>query len=88
MLLTLTPANESGWRERGACFGSYSGVFFPERGESTKAARVICDECVVVQECSDFAVGENQRFGVWGSTTERERVKIRKDKANGEKKVP
>lgn len=51
--------------------------FFPNKGESTKTAKLICGMCPVVEQCLDFAVTTNQRHGVWGGKSERERRHIR-----------
>ena len=83
--LKITPKTELGWRERGACFGSYVEAFFPSRGDPTKPARDICRMCTVTVECLDWAVKNNERSGVWGGTTERERAKIRRKKLDATK---
>ena len=66
-----------GWRDLGACAGVDPEVFFPDRGESTKIAKAICDECIVSDECLEFALERNERFGIWGGMSARERRRIR-----------
>ena len=53
-------------------------MFFPERGASTFYAKAVCGECVIKDECLDFALGNNIKTGIWGGTSERERRSIRK----------
>lgn len=61
------------WHERAACRGLDPDLFFPERGESTTAAKAICADCPVRPECLGFALTENEKFGIWGGKSERER---------------
>lgn len=67
------------WMKDGACRESDVN-FFPERGEPTEEAKAIClGECVVQEQCLEFGLGE--RHGIWGGTSERERRRIRKRRA-------
>jgi len=64
------------WQERGACRAPDipTRIFFPGRGdiETVRAARAICDRCVVRQPCLDFALDVGAE-GVWGGKTRQER---------------
>lgn len=69
------------WKKKGNCFGlgtKADGVFFPEQGRSTREAKMICDGCPVLTECLNYALDRNEKFGVWGGTTERDRRSIRR----------
>jgi WhiB family redox-sensing transcriptional regulator len=66
------------WRQHGACRGIDPDLFYPERGESLEAAKQICAACPVRGECLDFALDLNEKFGVWGGKSERERRKLRR----------
>ena len=68
------------WHELAACRGQDQAVFFPERGESTAAAKAVCAGCPVVGECRSFAESQVPRVvGVWAglSTEEWRRGKSR-----------
>ncbi len=56
-------------------------IFFPERGGSSKAARAVCAECTVRDRCLEYALNNKEQFGIWGGTSERERRKIRRERA-------
>jgi len=43
--------------------------------EEAAAAKAICARCPVSMACLD--AGLDERFGIWGGTTERERVRLR-----------
>lgn len=62
----------------GACQGLDPDIFFPDRGESLRPAKAVCDKCIVKDECLEYALASGERFGVWGGTSERERRRIRK----------
>lgn len=54
------------WQGLGACVGMDPEIFFPLRGESSEDAREICRPCSVKEECLEFAVANNEQFGIWG----------------------
>ena len=57
-------------------------MFFPERGQSTKAARALCATCPVKAKSLEYALENKEQFGIWGGTSERERRKLRKRRAS------
>lgn len=70
--------NAPEWQERGLCNQTDPEAFFPEKGGSTKYAKRICSLCEVKADCLEFALAKDERFGVWGGLSERERRKIRR----------
>lgn len=48
-------------------------LFFPDKGGSTRPAKTVCRSCPVRTACLQWAVEHNERFGVWGGLSERER---------------
>lgn len=64
------------WTEDAVCAQSDPDAFFPERGGSTKAAKLMCKGCPVTTQCLDYALDNEERHGVWGGLSERERRKI------------
>jgi WhiB family transcriptional regulator, redox-sensing transcriptional regulator len=68
------------WQDLANCRGADPDLFFPERGASTRAAKAICRECSVREECLEFAIVSSEKFGIWGMMSERERRKIRKER--------
>lgn len=75
-----TPVDPLWWQEFGACAKVNPEIFFPERGGATKAARAICRTCDsgIRAECLAYALANNEKIGIWGGTSERERRAIRK----------
>ena len=69
------------WQERANCLGVDPDLFFPERGASTKEAKAVCGGCEVKSECLEYALRHGEKFGIWGGMSERERRRIRRQRA-------
>lgn len=69
------------WQEFANCLGVDPDLFFPERGASTKEAKAVCRGCVVRDECLEFALENAEKFGIWGGMSERERRRLRRERA-------
>ena len=52
-------------------------LFFPEKSGSTRAAKAVCTGCPVRAECLEHALAHDERYGVWGGTSERERRRLK-----------
>ena len=78
-LFLLEPdAEDAGWQDRALCAQTDPEAFFPEKGGSTREAKKICGTCEVRNSCLDYALENDERFGIWGGLSERERRKLRK----------
>ena len=66
------------WKLRGLCGQTDPEAFFPEKGGSTREAKRVCRSCEVRSECLEFALEHDERFGIWGGLSERERRKLRR----------
>lgn len=53
-------------------------VFYPERGGSVREAVAVCGRCSVREKCLDWALENDERWGVWGGTSEQQRAKARR----------
>lgn len=52
-------------------------MFFPDKGGSTVEAKRVCAGCPARAACLQRALDNDERFGVWGGLSERERRRIR-----------
>lgn len=77
-LLAIGEADPS-WMALAVCPQTDPEAFFPEKGGSTRQAKAICAGCDVRPECLEYALDNDERFGIWGGYSERERRKIAKD---------
>lgn len=66
------------WQIDALCAQTDPEAFFPEKGGSTRDAKKICESCDVRARCLEFALEHDERFGIWGGLSERERRKLRK----------
>ena len=80
-LIEALAVGDLGWQDYANCRGADADLFFPERGASTRKAKSICAVCQVRVDCLEFAVVNSEKFGIWGGLSERERRKIRKQRA-------
>lgn len=69
---------EQEWQERALCAQTDPEAFFPEKGGSTREAKRICAGCEVRTECLEYALQHDERFGIWGGLSERERRKLKR----------
>jgi len=66
------------WPDGALCAQSDSEQWFPPPGGTPEPAKAICRRCPLVQECLDYALAHNIRYGIWGATTAVERAQLRK----------
>ena len=76
-------AEEPGWQERALCAQTDPEAFFPEKGGSTREAKRICTTCEVRAECLEYALEHDERFGIWGGLSERERRRLERHAVQG-----
>ncbi|MBG6083975.1 WhiB family transcriptional regulator [Zhihengliuella flava] len=69
---------ELGWQTEALCAQTDPEAFFPEKGGSTRDAKKVCGACNVRSECLEYALANDERFGIWGGLSERERRRLRK----------
>jgi hypothetical protein len=53
---------------------------FPEKGGSTASAKKVCFSCEVRQTCLEYALEHDERFGIWGGLSERQRRRLRQSR--------
>ncbi|MGH9198090.1 MAG: WhiB family transcriptional regulator, partial [Acidimicrobiia bacterium] len=74
------------WQERAACreydnvlfFGADEGESEIEKQTREAHARSICQTCPVKEPCLEFAMETNQKYGIWGGLTDKERSSLKR----------
>jgi WhiB family redox-sensing transcriptional regulator len=66
------------WQEQALCAQTDPEAFFPEKGGSTREAKRVCGRCDVRGDCLSFALAHDERFGIWGGLSERERRRLKR----------
>ncbi len=69
-----------GWYEKARCKGWDPEIFYPDRGVPSASAKAVCRECPVQRDCLEYALSRDERFGIWGGLSERERRKMFRDR--------
>ena len=71
---------ELAWQVDALCAQTDPEAFFPEKGGSTRDAKRVCAACLVRQDCLDYAMDNDERFGIWGGLSEQERRRLRRER--------
>lgn len=82
-------ADKLEWQEEAACRNHDNVLFFgPDQGESElekqareSRAKSVCQRCPVTQPCLEFAMETNQKYGIWGGLTDKERASLKRRRA-------
>jgi WhiB family redox-sensing transcriptional regulator len=69
-----------GWRMSALCAETDPEAFFPDKGGSTREAKLVCRGCPVRGDCLEYALANEERFGIWGGLSERERRRVRQQR--------
>lgn len=64
------------WMDSALCSQTDPESFFPDKGGSVREAKAICRACDVRAECLEYALDNEERFGIWGGMSERDRRKL------------
>lgn len=78
IVLTPTDLAELGWQDKALCAEVDPELFFPEKGGSSRAAKRVCRSCEVRAECLRYALERDERFGIFGGMSERERRRVKR----------
>lgn len=84
-LAVLLGGKRLNFKDKGACSGCNPNLFFPEPHDqrTVKAAKAVCAGCVVREECLEWALDSEEKYGIWGGTSENERRVMRRVRRTG-----
>lgn len=71
-------SGEMPWQDRALCAETDPEAFFPVKGGSTREAKRVCRSCEVRAECLQYALDHDERFGIFGGMSERERRELKR----------
>ena len=72
------------WQARALCAQTDPEAFFPGKGSPARPGKRICAGCPVTAECLAYALEHDERFGIWGGKSAKERQEMRKLARQGE----
>ncbi len=82
--MELTQPEIPEWYDDAQCIGTSTNIFFSSVGEDGEGvpamvsiAKSICGACMVRAQCLNFAMDTNEKNGIWGGLTARERRRLR-----------
>ncbi len=87
------PENTLEWQREALCNQTDPEAFFPEYERDGKMAKEVCKGCPVKKKCFDYAVSNQEAFGIWGGVdftirrTERERLNDFRQQSEGTSSV-
>ena len=79
--LVSSDSEPAGSQEKALCAHTDPEAFLPQKGGSTREAKRVCSSCEVRAECLEYALENDERFGIWGGLSERERRRMRRSQA-------
>jgi len=73
----VADGSQLAWMDRARCAEVGDDFWFPEKGGSTREPKRVCQSCEVRAECLEYALDHDERFGIWGGMSERERRRLK-----------
>jgi WhiB family redox-sensing transcriptional regulator len=80
---TPAPWRQPTWVEDAICAQTDPELFFPNKGGNPEPARRICAQCPVQAKCLELAILDPSLDGIWGGTTYRDRIELRRPGTQG-----
>lgn len=75
----LHPLTRPGeWVDDALCAQTDPELFFPEKGGNSLVVKRICAKCQVKDQCLEWALTNNEKYGIWGGTSEHDRRKLKR----------
>ena len=75
------------WQSDALCREHPELAWFAETGSAARAAKAVCNSCLVRSECVSFAMADPSLTGIWGGLTSHERRCRRQPMASQEQLV-
>jgi WhiB family transcriptional regulator, redox-sensing transcriptional regulator len=88
LLILPDEAEDLGWQDYALCAETDPESFFPEKGGSTREAKQVCRSCEVRAECLEYALEHQERWGIWGGFSERERRRLSRERQTSQAELP
>jgi hypothetical protein len=78
--IEVKAVDKTSWEVDAVCATADPESWFPDRGGSSASAKKICASCPVRRPCLMYSLDADERFGVWGGYSERERRIIKRSR--------
>jgi WhiB family redox-sensing transcriptional regulator len=67
------------WATYGACNYQPRNLMYTKGAKRVQKAKKVCATCPVAAECLEWAIENDEIFGIWGGMTRRERMQLVKE---------
>lgn len=68
------------WMDQRRCRDIPRETFYPDNSAGVARARRICARCPVRVQCLEYALDNHIADGVWGGTSERQRLRLQRER--------
>lgn len=76
--MTYHPVEQLPWMDGAACANVGGDIWFPDRSQPRARAVRICGTCPVQGECLDYALEQDETFGIWGGLYGRQLARLKR----------
>ena len=66
------------WRDAALCAQTDPTLFYPPNGAQSGDAKAVCAACPVADQCLRWALEHDERYGIWGGKTFRQRRELKR----------
>ena len=80
LLAALADREDLAWQDLALCAETDPDSFYVEKGGDTRPAKRVCMRCEVRVQCLEYALERDERYGIWGAKSERERRIIKRQR--------
>lgn len=64
------------WRDEALCAQTDPDLFVIDKGDSSAQARKVCAECPVADFCLQWALDNNEQYGIYGGMSRKQRLRL------------
>lgn len=68
------------WESYAMCAQIDPELHFPKKRNPATAAKKVCAICEVRLDCLEYALANDEQFGIWGGLSRKEREKVKKER--------
>lgn len=69
------------WRDDAVCATTDPDLFFPDKRDDRAEAQAkkVCKRCPVREQCLEYALENEEEYGIWGMTSPEDRLLMRQE---------
>lgn len=75
---TQSSRRELTWQDEGLCKETDPEMFYPDTGDNATQAKATCRTCPVQLKCAQYAIDNNEEYGIWGGLSSKTITRLRR----------